>query len=390
MTHRTDLPDDPVYAFCPAYEPAEQPQQIRIVFRDLPGYVPTALVALNPRRRRTTLRQTQPPPRPRPNGMDGARRAVHVRGHGRELDALIFRPERSSEIRANAGAKRPMKPFSIERRWMAPAVLIATAVAFHGPASAETWRGLTVAPEHRCAPYDRRDYPYSQSVEARIVAAMGGRVYGPYTGRAFADRRRTDIEHIVAVSEAHDSGLCAASAATRRRFASDLLNLTPGCSEGEPLRQVGQVRQGRRRMATAPKPLLVREPRRRGAPQVPPHHRSPRGRSPRTDPLGLHVHGDGVLRRRRRAGVRRPIRYGKRYALRRHRARPLGRQRQRTHLLPRGAPARHRAGAARSSRLPVHARRRRRRDRVRIGAGPPRLPIVSPVADTEGRSAFDA
>ena len=38
--------------------------------------------------------------------------------------------------------------------------------------------------------------------------------------------RETDIEHIVARSEAHDSGLCAADAATRARFASDLLNLT--------------------------------------------------------------------------------------------------------------------------------------------------------------------
>ncbi len=31
---------------------------------------------------------------------------------------------------------------------------------------------------------------------------------------------------MVATSEAHDSGLCAAGAATKRRFASDLLNLT--------------------------------------------------------------------------------------------------------------------------------------------------------------------
>ena len=46
MTHCSDLPDDPVYVFCPAYDPSGQPQQIRIVFRDLPGYVPTALVAL--------------------------------------------------------------------------------------------------------------------------------------------------------------------------------------------------------------------------------------------------------------------------------------------------------------------------------------------------------
>ena len=90
----------------------------------------------------------------------------------------------------------------------------------------ETWRGLTVAPEHRCAPYDSDDYPYSQSVETRIIAGMGGQLYGPYTGRYFASRRETDIEHMVATSEAHDSGLCAADAGTKRRFAGDLLNLT--------------------------------------------------------------------------------------------------------------------------------------------------------------------
>ena len=90
----------------------------------------------------------------------------------------------------------------------------------------ETWRGLAVAPEHRCTRYERRDYPYLQSVEAGIVASMGGRIYGPYTGRYFASTRQTDVEHIVAVSEAHDSALCAAGPASRRRFASDPLNLT--------------------------------------------------------------------------------------------------------------------------------------------------------------------
>ena len=95
----------------------------------------------------------------------------------------------------------------------------------------ETWHGLVVAPEHRCAPYDRDDYPYSQSVEAEIVATMGGRVYGPYTGRHYSTTRQTDIEHIVAVSEAHDSGLCAVDRTVRRRFASDLLNLTLAAPE---------------------------------------------------------------------------------------------------------------------------------------------------------------
>ena len=98
-------------------------------------------------------------------------------------------------------------------------------------AAGETWRGLVVAPEHRCLPYERTDYTYPQSVEAQIVAAMGGRIYGPYTGRTFASTRQTDIEHMVATSEAHDSGLCAASAATRRAFARDLLNLTLAAPE---------------------------------------------------------------------------------------------------------------------------------------------------------------
>ena len=89
-----------------------------------------------------------------------------------------------------------------------------------------TWRGLVVAPEDRCSPYDSDDYPYNQSVEQRIVEQLNGLVYGPYTGTHFQDAGQTDIEHIVARSEAHDSGLCAADAETKKQFASDLLNLT--------------------------------------------------------------------------------------------------------------------------------------------------------------------
>ncbi|MCY4577459.1 MAG: excalibur calcium-binding domain-containing protein [Chloroflexi bacterium] len=57
---------------------------------------------------------------------------------------------------------------------------------------------------------------------------MGGIIYSPYTGECFDSTDETDIEHIVARSEAHDSGLCDADvdAETRDAFASDLLNLT--------------------------------------------------------------------------------------------------------------------------------------------------------------------
>ena len=87
------------------------------------------------------------------------------------------------------------------------------------------WRGITVAPENRCSDYSANDYHYSPSVEPRIVEVQGG-IYGPYTGNWFDSIKETDIEHIVARSEAHDSGLCAADPDTKDEFASDLLNLT--------------------------------------------------------------------------------------------------------------------------------------------------------------------
>lgn len=89
----------------------------------------------------------------------------------------------------------------------------------------ETWRGLEVAPEHRCSAYDRDDYPYPQSVEPRIAARLGG-WWSPYDGTVFEDHSESDIEHIVAVSEAHDSGACRWDSGRRRAFARDLDNLT--------------------------------------------------------------------------------------------------------------------------------------------------------------------
>ena len=46
MPQSHTLPDNPVYAFTPSYEFEDQVQQIPIVFQDMPGYVPTAMVAL--------------------------------------------------------------------------------------------------------------------------------------------------------------------------------------------------------------------------------------------------------------------------------------------------------------------------------------------------------
>lgn len=106
------------------------------------------------------------------------------------------------------------------------AVWLLLTLAFTANAQ-EMWRGLTVKPEERCSPYNKKSqYPYPQSVEDQIVVSMDGRIYGPYTGTTFTSDKMTDIEHIVAASEGHDSGLCSASNETRKQFATDLLNLT--------------------------------------------------------------------------------------------------------------------------------------------------------------------
>ena len=94
------------------------------------------------------------------------------------------------------------------------------------PPSSNDGLGIRVEPENRCSPYNADDYSYPQSVEPQIVAQQGNRIYGPYTGTYFASTGETDIEHIVARSEAHDSGLCAVDSAARKAFGRDLLNLT--------------------------------------------------------------------------------------------------------------------------------------------------------------------
>ena len=102
------------------------------------------------------------------------------------------------------------------------------------PMDAETWRGLQVCEEQPREGYDRDAFgsAYS-SLEDDIIDMLpptmraGGQVYTPYSCLAFDIRAdgtaATDIEHIVALAEAHDSGI---ADARRRDIAADLDNLT--------------------------------------------------------------------------------------------------------------------------------------------------------------------
>ena len=74
---------------------------------------------------------------------------------------------------------------------------------------------MTVEPESRCPGnrYDRNEYGSRyRSKEDDIIDELGA-IYGPYSGRCFESDRDTQIEHIVAINEAHTSGMCAADTA---------------------------------------------------------------------------------------------------------------------------------------------------------------------------------
>ena len=101
-------------------------------------------------------------------------------------------------------------------------------------ADAETWRGLKVCDERPRDGYDRDAFGTSySSLEGEIIAALpptmkaNGQVYTPYSCLAFDitpdGTAATDIEHIVALAETHDSSI---ADDRRRDIASDLDNLT--------------------------------------------------------------------------------------------------------------------------------------------------------------------
>ena len=81
---------------------------------------------------------------------------------------------------------------AIDRAVTAYVLAPVVALVLVGTAQAETWRGLTVAPEHRCSFYDRnRDYRYPQSIEREIVRRLDA-VYGLNTGSCFSSTSETD------------------------------------------------------------------------------------------------------------------------------------------------------------------------------------------------------
>ena len=103
--------------------------------------------------------------------------------------------------------------------------------------SLENLESLRVERENWCTPYDRNEYNSGRVVEQTIVDRQGG-AFSPYDGTCFNSLRESDIEHIVAISEAHSSGMCGRSRDDKKDFAADYLNLTlatPGLNRNQKI-----------------------------------------------------------------------------------------------------------------------------------------------------------
>ena len=108
-------------------------------------------------------------------------------------------------------------------------------------ADAETWRGLRVCSEGPRDGYDRDAFGTGYSrLEDDIIAALprtmkaNRQVYTPYSCIAFditsSGTAATDIEHIVALAEAHDSGI-----ANDRQIEERAYHHDPPCGTGAPI-----------------------------------------------------------------------------------------------------------------------------------------------------------
>ena len=118
------------------------------------------------------------------------------------------------------------------------------------PTGSPTWMGLPVCEEAERTGYDRDAFGTAYtSLEDEIIKGLpksGEQVYTPYSCKLFDIRAdgtaATDIDHIVALAEAYDSGLADSQF---RTFAGDQANLTIADPGREP---ATEIRPGRGRL----------------------------------------------------------------------------------------------------------------------------------------------
>jgi len=249
---------------------------------------------------------------------------------------------------------------------MALAIAVLAGSAAQG---SETRRGLVVAPEHRYAPCDRDDSPYSQSVETRIVsgrawaAGCTARTRAPLRQPSGGGHRTYGTSNIWWPPRRR---MTAGSALrTQPRSAPVRVRSPESHAGGASGEQAPEERKGRRRGDATDEPLLVRRQGRGGEAEVQADGRCTGGSDPGECPVGVRLDGDGRGRGARGDGSADTER---RNAKHRRRATPVGHERKRTNYMPQGPRARHRAGGAGASSIPIHAGRRWGRSGLRMSA----------------------
>jgi len=105
------------------------------------------------------------------------------------------------------------------------AILLLALVGAGALQAQDRWLGLPVTPEARCAPFDAADYPVPDATESQLLNDRARSFCSLYNNQCFIAERDVVIDPVVALAEAHDSGLCAADSATRSAFAADIRNL---------------------------------------------------------------------------------------------------------------------------------------------------------------------
>jgi hypothetical protein len=127
-------------------------------------------------------------------------------------------------------------------------LLVVAATAAIGSAAAEEYKGVVIAPESHSDTYKRSDYKHwsdfdsdrmqtrdevleEESLIAVEVVRKGRRIAvsvglwaDPYTGTVTTSPRALDVDHMVPLKEAHESGAWAWNAAKREQYANDMSN----------------------------------------------------------------------------------------------------------------------------------------------------------------------
>ena len=100
-------------------------------------------------------------------------------------EVMEFHEATSTRSREGGGVENPKSP-KPQRQGCALERAFGLVLLALQAEPTRTWRGLVVAPEYRCSAYTARAYCYPQSVELRIVAAMGARILTAETEEDFA------------------------------------------------------------------------------------------------------------------------------------------------------------------------------------------------------------